>query len=841
MRQSSPAMPIVLLLVPLSILHAADVQLATDGRTDYQIVKPADPSAVDEYAARELSGYLQQITGAAFPVVSPEEMAGDRPSIFIGLSAPATRHLGQNPPAEFKEQEHVARSIGRDIFLYGRGVHGNLHAVMEFLEGSLGWRWYSVFEHPVIPSRPTVVLAPFRRRKGFSFAYRKVSLHRGMDFFCQRGINLGFDSRKQKLARRYGAEKVKPLAHFVSAIPEAAVSMHSLFSYIPPDPKARGADRFDWLERKNYFETNPEYFSLSNSGKRVKNRQLCFSNPGLRKELTRNVARCIERAGGRIILDVGAMDHPGPFCCCPGCKALEKKYGSPGGPLYDYLIELCTQLAAEQPHALIRTLAYRRSQTQKPPVLPEGQRLPDNLVIDFAPIEDCYFADWSHPDPAIQETHRDLQAWGRVTADLWAWLYPNPWGSGISMPVGNVDRLITNMRLMHRAGVIGVFTDHCSLHERGGWGELQQFLFIELARDIHCDTDALIKEFTDYAYGPAAPLMRAYLADLERARKAMAELPPGVGYRSADYNERTFPYLTTANIHRWQRLFDRMEKLLAGQPERLLINVRLVRRELDLATLWRWFDLKKAHPDYFRDYAVYADRIAAVNKAKPQPFMDDGNGNRTAWEKQTDKSMNRKARPLGDSVMRDFVTLIEAGGVEKPLPPEFDGIDRSRIRTFVPRYPNRRRGRGIVKDPDAAFGYGVPVAIPDLPFNFGFYQRDTKTHGARRAVERKEIEAGAYKVYKLGVVDVTPDCIIWFSARSWETSLTIGDRLYEPGADNHWEAYVSLKFDGPAYGGKVDTNLVSMADRVHYGDYRRGEKNRDLVLVDRVILVRCEH
>ncbi len=40
-----------------------------------------------------------------------------------------------------------------------------------------------------------------------------------------------------------------------------------------------------------------------------------------------------------------------------------------------------------------------------------------------------------------------------------------------------------------------------------------------------------------------------------------------------------------------------------------------------------------------------------------------------------------------------------------------------------------------------------------------------------------------------------------------------GQRLYEPGADNQWEAYVSLKFDGPTYGGKAEQDRV-LCDRI---------------------------
>ena len=782
----------VLLFLP-TILPAAELRLAVDGESDYQIVGPESASAVDGYAMRILADYVKQITGAELSAVAPDAMTGDEHSIFVGLSTPAIKRLDKDPLDNLKDQEHVARSIGGDIFLYGKGVHGNLHAVMEFLENSLGWRWFSVYSIPVIPSKATLTLTPFDRRRGFSFAFREVGLRHGLDFYYQNGINMGFD-RSIRSRQRYNLETpagiipLKPNEKFV----------HSSFAYIPPSPDTVYAKTFDWLKRKDYFQTHPEFFSMNASGRRVNNRQLCFGNQQLRQELTRNILQHIALAGEDNIITLDAADNSDKFCYCPACQALEKKHGSPGGPIYDYLFELCGLLKARHPGVMVKTLAYRRSQTQKPPVLPPGERLPDNLIIAFAPIEDSYFADWTHSDPRIQETYHDLLAWGKITSHLWAWLYPNPWGSGSAMPVGNVERIVKNVRLMHQAGVTGVFSDHNGFFERAGWSELQSYLLYKLMQDVNCDADAVTEEFTDHHYGAAAaPLVRQYLAELEQGRQEMTVLPGGTTYRSQEYDERTFPYLTLENIRRWQASFDQMEERTAGRAEQLL-NVRTLRRELDFATLWRWLDLQKRYPDDFKDHTVYADRITAVNKAKAPAGM--------------------QPRPLGKSTLAEFLAVIQGGGREKPLPAAFDGIDRSQIKTFVPTNKGRQPGPKLLVDPQAARGFACTVHLPDLPFQFGFYQWESRQpprghHGPRVRLERNDITPGAYRLYELGTITVTPDCLIWFSAKSWLTNIELGERLYEPGEDNCWKAYVSLRFDGPAYGGKAKENQV-LCDRV---------------------------
>lgn len=778
------------LVAPAQSDGGQTITLAEAGRARCQIVAAPDADGIEAYAAKTLAGYLKEVTGAECPVVSPNEFNPDRPAIFVGLSEPALERLGPEPLAKLRDQEHVACSIGPDILLYGKGHRASLDAVMAFLQNSLGWRWYSPFETPVVPKRATLTLKPFSRKRGFDFESRHLSPRFDAEFYLQHGVNMGLET---KLRNR--GEPVPPILR--SWLPNENF-VHTSFSYIPPTPDDRHANGFRWVTKRDYFETNPEFFSAGESGKRVPNVQLCYSNRGLRNELTRQVRRQIDVSGERQLITIDAADRPGRFCHCDRCTALEQRYETPGGPLFDYLIELCNALKREHPATRVKTLAYRRSQTQVPPRLPEGEKLPGNLVIDFAPIEDCFFADWTHPDPKIQETLQHLKDWSAITApkNLWAWMYPNPWGTGHEMPVGNVERMITNMRLMHKAGVRGIFLDHHGINSRSGWSELQAYLVLRLSQDIDADSDALIAEFTDHAFGPAAPQMRQYLAELETARKAMTILPPRVSYKSRNLDDRTFPYLMPANLHRWQQLFEEMEAATTALP-RELANVRSQRRELDIATLWKWFDLRAAWPGVYADHRKVAERILTANKSK------SASGIAPAWT-------------LGEPFIAHFLTLIDAGG-EKPLPSELDGIARDRIRTFLPQHTGRGKVKRSVKDPDAAFGTAAVVDQPQAPFQCGFSEWRSRvpsvvTHGPRLKIARDQITPGQYRLYRLGEIDLTTDdSLIWFG-RSWATNLEIGSRLYFPGEINRWEAWVSLRFTGPAYGGDGENEVL--CDRV---------------------------
>ena len=775
------------------ILQGAELSLTTDGKTEYKIVIPAEPTGTDRYAAETLAAYLFQSTGAEFEIVSTAN-APRTPALFVGLGVATRKRLRDDPLRGVQDQECVVRSLSQDILLYGKGHRTSLYAVMDFLEIAVGWRWYSFFEKPIVSRHSTLTLRPLHRHRRFDFQRRHLAPRYNAEFFQQHGVNMGWET---KLLKR--GQSVPE--HLRSWLPNANF-VHTSFSYIPPTPQDRYAKEFSWQTKHDYFATNPEFFSVNQVGERVPNLQLCFSNRGLRDEFTRQVKRNLAHAGERQIIMVDAADRPGRFCHCEECTALEAKHQTPGGPLFDYVIELANTLKRDHPAARVKTLAYRRSQTQKPPRLPQGDRLPGNLIIDFAPIEDAYFADWSHPDERVQETFRHLEGWAAITApgNLWAWLYPNPWGSGHVMPVGNVERVVTNLRLMHQIGVRGIFLDHNGVNSRSGWSELQVYLVLKLAQDITADTDALIGEFTDHMYGSAAPLVRRYLADLEAARKSMKTFAPGVTYKSRNYDERTFPYLTPTNIHRWQQSFARMLELTSGSP-RPRANVENLRRELDVATLWKWFALKQEFPAAYADHRPVAQRIAAADMAKSSA------GIKPVWK-------------LGEGIVADFVTRIEAGG-EKPLPEQFAGIPPGRLRSYLPQNSRRGTAPRNIRDPQAAFGLATIVDQPGQPFRCGFAEWKSRTpnhvlRGPDLELNPGDVNPGQYQLHRLGEFNVTTDdSLIWFG-RSWATAVAIGSRLHFPGETSRWEAWLNLKFDGESWGGQ----------------------GSDLVVCDRVILVR---
>ncbi len=306
---------------------AADpLVLARDGKSEYAIVHENAASAPEweREAVRDLSVFLEKMSGAQFPV----QHSGAAKNIHVGRIAPGdTRPLA--------ERERRITAVGDDLYIYGDGRWGATFAVYDFLE-YFGCRWFSIWGDQFIPDHPVLTWNE-------SGTWSKVPSFVSFDFGA--AISEAMPSMRD-FARRNRVHLMPP---YTGGIPDGSwhiigPTLHGLSAWLPPGGLPPGKMTGQWngayplLKDKAYFKDHPEYFSLGRDGRRDPRRQLCFSNPELRRELTSNLELVLSSeydGKSDAVIDVGANDTGGPFCCCSDCRRLELKYSSPGGPYLD--------------------------------------------------------------------------------------------------------------------------------------------------------------------------------------------------------------------------------------------------------------------------------------------------------------------------------------------------------------------------------------------------------------------------------------------------------------------------------------------------------------------------
>ena len=108
----------------------------------YQIVVPAEPSAVEERAARVMQRYLREITGRELSIVT--EGSGQQDAQILLGDTRTQRDLGVvAEPSVLGEDGFTIRTVGERLVIVGGTGQGTVYGVYAFLEEYLGCRMYS--------------------------------------------------------------------------------------------------------------------------------------------------------------------------------------------------------------------------------------------------------------------------------------------------------------------------------------------------------------------------------------------------------------------------------------------------------------------------------------------------------------------------------------------------------------------------------------------------------------------------------------------------------------------------------------------------------------------------
>ena len=117
-------------------------RLTADGKTNYRIVLPAEPTSTERIAADELAKYLKQISGATFEVVddgSPETDA----EIVVGFGRRTDALLPDFDVDELGHDGFIIKTVGTRLIIAGGKKRGTMYGVYSFLEDVLGCRWWT--------------------------------------------------------------------------------------------------------------------------------------------------------------------------------------------------------------------------------------------------------------------------------------------------------------------------------------------------------------------------------------------------------------------------------------------------------------------------------------------------------------------------------------------------------------------------------------------------------------------------------------------------------------------------------------------------------------------------
>lgn len=469
--------------------HPSSVALVKDGRAQAVLVMSTEaattapeqdkrshkgespsPHARELFAAREIQDHIREISGATLDMVAVGEDLKDLTPIYIGTAADAS--LEDAIRAKGEDPSSFVLQVGADhIAIRGLSAEGTQFGAYELLE-QLGVRWFMPGELGlVLPNAKTVSVKVQQTIQVPSFPSRHLQAVRAPRWEI-----------RQRLAG-------------------------------PQFPSSHGIPGFGRRESETLFREHPEYFALHEGQRRT--RQLCISHPAVLARAIEATKEYFRNNPDAQWIGMGANDGRG-FCECEKCRALDAGDYDPFGDyesMTDRYVWFFNQVLAgikdEFPDKRIGFYAY--SVYNRPPLKVQPN---PRLVPAVALITLCRRHGMDNPIcPEKSYEKWIIGEWGRIVPEVY---YRGYWFNlaDPGLPFFMISRIRDEIPLGKKLGVAGWRTE--TLYEWAGSCP-SRYIAARLMWDHTASVDALMQDFFQKFFGPAARPMQEYIETMDRA------------------------------------------------------------------------------------------------------------------------------------------------------------------------------------------------------------------------------------------------------------------------------------------------------------------------------------
>ena len=540
------------------------------------VFKDAPPRTRD--AAVTLAEYIEKISGQKPAVLDGEPQPLPERAIWIGVQ-PTLKILFPKTDFEFKHAEEtliVANEkhlviAGRDRWnpahmeAKGRlamktGIqqeYGTANAVYSFIQEQLGVRWLWPGEEDVI-KRERIAIAPMERR------YHPLIRARG----------------GMLVRTSLGDNK------------ESEAGLWARFQRVQLDSMdMTGGHGFgDWWEK--YGAAHPDYFAAAPDGSRkaVKpsesNTKLCASNPKVWQQWLEDVSVEVRSDPLLRVINVSPNDgYTSGHCTCANCLA----WDHPDGEKMEWVFSgvkfqgvsqtdrdvrfantLARMLKERFPDRELFVLLNAYGLARNPPI---GIKPDDNVIISSV-------ANFHMRSPKERELPmRQHAGWAAKAKHLmWRPNLGSPAGLSWGMPDVAMTQAGEDFRFVAEHRGIGLYFDLFWQH----WANQgpHYYALVHLAWNPQADVAAVMDDYYERGFGPAAADVKAYWQLLERTRMEFVAKEPS-RFRAFDLPKKYTPELfAQAQAH-----LDTAAKKLATADEKYRRRLHFIQYGLDYAKL----------------------------------------------------------------------------------------------------------------------------------------------------------------------------------------------------------------------------------------------------------------
>jgi hypothetical protein len=431
--------------------------------------KRAENAAGEVLATRLLVEWVKKITNAELPVADKPPAVG--PFIYVGKAALRAGLKLDDITSHTQEGVRIVVE-GERILIGGQSEAATVKAVCRFLE-ELGCRYF--MDGPlgeVFPRSTDLSVLPLTITEKPGLLYRNPK-------------GPSWPGGYWKAWNGAGGETFN--------------HAHSWGRYVP----------------KGLYQEHPEYFALGADGQRKNGDWLCTSNPAVREVFANQVIAAIK--AGTKNPSISPPDGRG-YCQCPACRAqddpaviepssgtiaVSNRYG-------DFFDDVGRRVAKSCPESILSFYCY--ADYTQPPT--RGRKLSPNLCAVIAPIRYCRLHALGDPDcPSRTQQVEMVEGWARVASHLGYYNYMYNLADA-TLPMFKFTPCQAEYPYLAGKGLAFMTIEVLSNWYLYG---PQIYLSLRLAYNPKLDAAAVMEDYYQKFYGPAAPFMKAYWLTIDQA------------------------------------------------------------------------------------------------------------------------------------------------------------------------------------------------------------------------------------------------------------------------------------------------------------------------------------
>ena len=539
------------------------IKIAGSNLSEYMIYQPAESSECLNFAAAELSSYIEKASGIQLETSSESEGEKVIELVVDGNLA--------------SDDAFAIKTANGKLTITGGSERGCLYGVYEFLESYIGWRFLTVDCEVLMQEDSTVeipdgvedIQSPvFGDRGIYTYAvYGGSNNEQRQNYWAKRRLN------RENLPDRVGGARIWSNGRTVHTIGDLAGGMSQ--------------------------QENP-----------------CLSDEAVFETVLANALKWLSSDPKQAdYISISQNDNMS-VCGCANCRKVNTEEGSDSGTLVRFVNRIAEAIKEDYPDVLVHTLAYLA--TEAPPQMTKMQ---DNVIVQYCSHYACYqhsFTDescnengglWGQYFNNVKRAE-SIKGWASICDTLFIWEYGAYFGD-YNLVFPTFDILLENCRFYAENNVKGIFLNAHS-NDILDFDDLRTYLSSKIYWNPNMSEEeynSCIDDFMRGYYGDAWEYMREYLDYLQESSNK-------TGFCFADANFSSFRLFRrmdmVLNEEELNELFAAAKASVSGDAVRL-------KRVEEVELTYSYMLLSSR---YFADYVYGSEAIRADYQEKTRALYD---------------------------------------------------------------------------------------------------------------------------------------------------------------------------------------------------------------------------